>query len=790
MKKIMISLLFLFTLLMAQYPGTGNPASGDLFLNGPGNNPAVYGVNTGTSLTAILHQGNDNSIMSALDVQLNSAHYLLGYDSTFFYRGGMGLPLLRHVWAGLEFNSVDKKFSAGLLIRPATFLSLGAVVHDVTGPDQLTAGIAIRPFNDRITFGYTYQSPINASFKMTGHNSIYFVETEVRDGILLGYSYDDVKQTSLISLGVNLTNQSARIWNDKQSTTVAVSQHTRYLRNISKGKPGVYLRLNGQYAREIVPGMTNVTNINDLLSALEAFKHDHSVSILYLDIRSFSMNISEMTELQASLTDLKESGKRIYAYSINGNTATWFLTAPAHKRMIYPLGEYRLSGLSSTNLYMRSLLDTLGIDVEIQRIGDYKSAPEPLLLNAMSGPGKESLREYLDSIMSGFISGISNGTGLDETVVSTVIKEGPYLVKEALEKGIVHELAYPDEIKGKIAKHENVKSIDWRSIWSYSPTKGWPYTWKSAETVSPVAVIYASGAITEGKSRYSPLSGQITMGDRTISDRLKTAQKDPRIKAIVLRVDSPGGSIIASDRIHREISRITKPKDKNKAKPVIVSMGNLAASGGYYISVPADKIFTEENTLTGSIGIYGGSFTFEKFLRQTLLIHPDSLYSYKNSMFNNPFFMMTDEERAWQMRSLQNGYEMFVGKVMDGRNMSFEEVDSLGRGRIWSGEAAFKHGLVDTVGTLKDAIHYAAKISGVPVQYTTDRAYPADGFGMMNLPLKSRMVQSVLADYPAIQKAGKIIEKELLWKENDMMIILPWNILEFEYISGGEGWQP
>lgn len=786
MKKVTFLLLFVLTLLRAQYPGTGNPASGDLFLNGPGANPAIYGVNTGTSITTYLQQGRDNSLIPALDIRHNLSHYRVGYDSTFFYGGGVGVPLLRHFWAGIDYSSVDKKFSGGILIRPASFLSFGAVLHDITGPDNLSAGIAIRPFNDRLTLGYTYQSPLNTSFQPTGHHNIYSVEAEVRDGILLGYSYDDVKKTSLISLGVNLSNQSARVWNDKHSTTIAFSQHTRYLRNVSKGKPAVYLRLNGQYAREIVPGMTNVTNINELLAALEAFKNDGSTDILYLDIRSFTMNISELTELHKSFTDLKQAGKRIYAYSTNGNTATWYLTAPAHKRMVYPLGEYRLRGLSSTNLYMKTLLDTLGIDVEIQRIGDYKSAPEPLLMNAMSEPGKESLREYIDCIMSGFITGISEGTGIDQEDVLKFIKEGPYLVKEAMEKGIVHDLVYPDEIKEKIAEEEKVKSIDWRSIWSYSPSKGWPYTWKAAETVSPVAVIYASGTITAGKSRFSPLSGQLTMGEKTIIERLKTAYKDPRIKAIVLRVDTPGGDNIASDRIHREISLITHPKDKKKAKPVIISMGNLAASGGYYISVPADKIFAEENSLTGSIGIFGGSITFEKFLRKKLHINPDSLSTYPNSMYSNPYFTMSDDEREWQMRGIRDGYETFVSKVTEGRGLSFETVDSLGRGRIWSGKAALNHGLVDTLGTLKDAIRYAAIISRVPLRYTSDKAYPGDGFGMKNLPYTNFLLGSVLAESPHIRKIGKAVERELLWKESDMMIILPCDILEFDFFSGGE----
>lgn len=781
MKRFIVLLLMFPVLLWAQFPRINNPAMGESFLQYGEINPSVPGISKGSSMNLFFQQSPDNDFYGGAGLSIGGQYIHGIYDSTFSYTYGIGFPLLRHIWLGADYSSRDKTFSAGLLIRPVSFLSAGAVLHDLSGPDHLSAGIAIRPFNDRLTLGYTYQSILDEYFRPREHHAVYTADMEVRDGLLLGLSYDDQLKTAQVSLGVTFAHQSLSLWKDKDYTTVSAGFYTRNLRNIHTGVPVIRLRLSGIYTREPVPGMMNTTDINDLLAALDAFKHDSSVESLYIDMRSFTMGISELVALHHALMDLKESGKRIYVYSTNGNIASWYLTASAHKRLAYPLGEYRIKGLSSSSLFLREALDSLGIAVEIQRIGKYKSGPEPLLMTGMSTPGKEALKDYLDSIMDEMISGISRGTGLLPNEVDSLIHHGPYLIEEARDKKMIHDLIYPDEIKETIANYENVNKIEWRSLWTYSPARGWPYSWQPARITSPVAVIYATGAILEGRSRYSPFSGELTMGDKTITDRLKAARKDPRVKAIVFRVDSPGGSILASDKIHREISRIVNPKDKTKAKPFIVSMGTLAASGGYYISVPADKIFAEKNTLTGSIGIYGGSVTFEKFLREKLRIHPDSLTTAPNSSYGNALFSMTPQEREWQFKTLKSGYDRFLNHVSQGRDMSYAEVDSVARGRIWTGQAALSLGLVDTLGTLSDAIRYAATCVHVNPRYTNTDPYPGKGYGMQHLTFGDKMLLKTLVKHPSLQKTSKTLERELLWKEKDMMIILPWNVPEFEF---------
>ena len=781
MKRFILLISMIPVFLWAQFPRLNNPAMGESFLQYRGSNPAVSGLSKGSELHLFFQQPPGNDLYGGAVFSLGGVSIAGQYDSSLTWNYGLGVPLLRHVWLGAGYSTADERLSAGLLFRPFPYLSLGAVLHNLSGPDHLTAGLALRPFNNRLTFGYTYLTSMDEHFRLRDHHAVYTADMEVRDGLHVGLSYDDLLKTTQVSLGITFTHQSLALWKDKDLTTVSAGFHTRYMRKISSARPVVYLRLSGSYIRETIPGMSNTTDMNDLLAALRAFKEDTSVECFYLDIRSFTMGLSELMELQHTLTELRDSGKRIYVYSTNGSLATWYLSAPAEKRMAYPMGEYRIKGLSSSNLYLREILDSLGIAVEIQRIGKYKSGPEPFLKTEMSESGKEALKDYLDDIMDEIITGIAQGSGLSLKTVDSLIRSGPYLIQEAKDMELIHKLIYPDEIKEAIAGYEGVKQIEYRSLWTYSPTRGWPYSWKPNRAFSPIAVIYASGTIMDGRSRYSPFSGEFTMGDQTICDRLKAARKDPRVKAIVFRVASPGGSILASDKIHREISRIINPPDKEKAKPFIVSMGTLAASGGYYISVPADKIFAEANTLTGSIGIYGGSFTFEKFLREKLHVHPDSLQLYPNSHFGNPLFSMTEAERAWQYKTLKNGYDRFVNHVSKGRNMSYAQVDSIGRGRIWTGQDALSLGLVDTLGTLTEAIRYAAALAHVNPQYTNTDPYPRKGYGMQRLSLGNKIFVKTLEKHPALQKAVSDVERELIWKENDTMIILPWKVPKVEF---------
>jgi len=776
MKQLMLCILMIPALVWAQFPRLNNPAMGESFLQYRGINPAVSGLSKGSELHLFFQQATGDDYYGGAGLSLGRFSIIGQYDSSFTWNYGLGVPLFRHMWIGAEYSTADKSLSAGMLLRPFPYLSLGAVLHNLAEPNHLTAGLAIRPFNNRLTFGYSYLTNVDEHFRFRNHHAIYTADMEVKDGLHVGLSYDDHLKTAQVSMGVTFSHQSLAFWKDKERTTLSAAFHSRYLRKVNTAKPVVHIRLEGTYVREMVPGMANTTDMNDLLAALRAFQNDVSVECLFLDIRSFTMGLSELMEFQHALADLRDAGKRIYVYSTNGNLATWYLSAAAEKRMAYPLGEYRIQGLSSSSLYVREMLDSLGINVEIKRIGKYKSGPEPLLMTGMSEHGKEALKEYLSDIMDEIITGIAWGNGQSYETVDSLIRRGPYLIQEARDLDLIQELAYPDEIKELIAGYEDVKKIEYKSLWTYSPTRGWPYDWKPDGTSSPIAVIYASGTILEGRSRYSPFSGELTMGDQTICDRLKTARKDPRVKAIVFRVDSPGGSILASDKIHREISRIINPSNKKKAKPFIVSMGTLAASGGYYISAPADKIFAEANTLTGSIGIYGGSLTFEKFLREKLRIHPDSLLFYPNSQFGNPLFSMTEAERTWQFKTLQSGYDRFVNLVSDGRNMSYAQVDSIGQGRIWTGQDALSLGLVDTLGTLTDAIRYAAVLARVNPRYAHTNPYPGKGYAMKSISLGDKMLGKTLEKYPALQKAGAGVEQELLWKENDMMIILPWGV--------------
>ncbi|MEA1986964.1 MAG: signal peptide peptidase SppA, partial [Candidatus Marinimicrobia bacterium] len=308
--------------------------------------------------------------------------------------------------------------------------------------------------------------------------------------------------------------------------------------------------------------------------------------------------------------------------------------------------------------------------------------------------------------------------------------------------------------------------------------KSFLYDWKNPKVNNKIAVIYASGQIVEGKSKISPFGGKISMGAETIVARLKVAGKDPRVKAIVLRVDSPGGSAFASDMIWHEIENIVHPKKKSKAKPVVVSMGNLAASGGYYISCNADYIYAEENTLTGSIGIFGATISIEKMLKK-IHIDTDSLTTDPNAIYQFAFNNPSDEAKEFFHKTITTGYKSFITKVAKGRKMKLSEVDSIGQGRIWIAKDAKEIGLVDGIGGLDKAIKKAGKLAKIGnVKNVSIQPYPSAGFGI-EMPFMNFVSHKVFSKYPLISEVGEKYYSYRLYSDGGNLILLPFEQYEF-----------
>jgi len=347
------------------------------------------------------------------------------------------------------------------------------------------------------------------------------------------------------------------------------------------------------------------------------------------------------------------------------------------------------------------MLDKLGVKANMERVGEYKSAPETFLREKMSPYAEEEMRSILDDLFDQVKADISRNRGISPQRVQTLIDRGPYTARRAKELKLVDELAYRDEIEDIVKKKlRRIRFVDGdRYISRTERVRSWK--------VSPkVAIINARGLMIRGESFKDPLTGDFIMGSKTISDVLRKAREDKSVKAVVMRIDSGGGMVIAADEIWREVE-LTRAK-----KPVVISMGDIAASGGYYIAAPADYIFAQPGTLTGSIGVFSGIVNL-RGLYEKIGITKQIIKRGRNADFYSDWSEFTSEKRKVLRDQVKEIYRGFVDKVSKGRKMNPSEVDKVARGRVWTGRQAKERGLVDELGGLDEAISKAKELAGI-----------------------------------------------------------------------------
>jgi len=383
------------------------------------------------------------------------------------------------------------------------------------------------------------------------------------------------------------------------------------------------------------------------------------------------------------------------AYSDAYSQKAYYLASVADSVYLNPQGSLDFRGLSSSVVFLKDALDKLGVDMQVIKVGTYKSAVEPFLRNDMSPENREQVTSYLQSIYENFLLGIADGRKLEKDSVHSLADA--YLIRnaeDALKYRFIDKALYKDQLlsalKRRLAVDED-KDISAVSLLSYTGAA------EASSAKDRIVVLYAYGEIVDGEGNFSNIGG-----DR-ISRELRKLRRDKDVKAVVFRINSPGGSALASDIIWREVE-LTRQE-----KPVIVSMGDYAASGGYYIAAAADSIFAEPTTLTGSIGVFGIVPNFKGLLNNKLGIHVDEVSTGKfSSLMTDPDRPLTAEERALIQTEVDRVYATFVARVADGRQLSTTGVDSIGQGRVWSGAQAVSIGLVDRIGNLQDAILAAA----------------------------------------------------------------------------------
>ncbi len=479
--------------------------------------------------------------------------------------------------------------------------------------------------------------------------------------------------------------------------------------------------------------------LNEILNNIKKAKTDENIKGIYLETGMMSPGISTTHEIRNALIDFKESGKFILCYSNDLlPQSAYYLGTVADSLFINPVSVFQFFGLRSEITFYKNALDKLGVEMQIIRHGKYKSAVEPYVNERMSKESRDQTLSFITPIWNEMLKGISEERGLtilqlNELADNLVIKSA----EKALQESLVDGLKYNDEIVNilkDLSGIERNKKLRLISMSNYSkvPAK----RQHKGLAKDKIAIIYASGVITFGEEN------QAGIGAESFSRAIRKAREDSSIKAIVLRINSPGGISIAADHIWREVDLATR------VKPVIASMGNVAASGGYYIASPADSIFANSTTITGSIGAFATIPNAQKLLNDKLGITFDVVKTNKYADFGSFYRPLNSAEKEYLQNGIEMTYDDFVSRVALGRNMTKEAVDSIAQGRVWSGIDAQQIGLVDLMGGLNDAITLAAEITGL------------DHYRIISLPAQEDPYQKLLKELSGNIRTS-ILKKEL-----------------------------
>jgi protease-4 len=488
---------------------------------------------------------------------------------------------------------------------------------------------------------------------------------------------------------------------------------------------------------EILSDGENV-GVSDIINAIESAKTDNDIKGISILNDNSELGIAQYKALRDALESFKKSGKFVVAYANSYSQKEYYLNSVANTIYINPVGEFDFKGLSAELMFFKDLQEKSGIKMEVIRHGKYKSAVEPFLDNKMSDANREQTMSLLNSVWSSILFDISKTRTLSvaklNEIANGLLARTPEMAKA---EKLVDVIAYEDEYHNAIRKKLKVdKDEDYNKISIVDYAQKVATTSASNTSSDKIAVIYAQGEIMSGEGDVN------TIGEGSMNRSLIEARKDKNVKAIVLRIDSPGGSALTSDLIWREIE-LTK-----KVKPVVVSMGNYAASGGYYIACNANKIFAENNTITGSIGVFGVLPNMTQ-LATKVGIYTEQVKTNENAAEYSPFVPMDEKFKAVTQESVEHIYKTFVSHVAAGRKMTVAQVDSIGQGRVWSGSQALKIGLVDRIGGLDDAIKEAASLSKTK-KYSTQ-----------NFPEFEKDINDILENFPFAKSKESFIKEEL-----------------------------
>ncbi len=704
-------------------------------------------------------------------------------------------------------TGIDRKnnWDFGVLSRPMRCVSFGAVARGINQPEingeksnvGYDLGLAFRPLAPFGPIGNNYgdRLTISADFNLRRFDETdifteegYFdemgmkigVQAVILPGIVAHVDYlpevkGNLARPEEIIGGLSFSFGNSGFGSHHRSSgtgTAFVNFSDQKEKTILKKKSEKFVKLNlrGTIVEQNRGGFFSkpsrtIRNFNKLMKKLT---DDPEVEGIYLKMEGFGAGWAKMQEMRDALVKFKEAGKQIVVYAESLGNGTFYLASVADRIYMPPTGSLHLTGLAAHMQFLRGTLDWIGVEPQLEHIGKYKSASDMLTRDNMSDAQAEATNAILDDIYDVFVNAVAEGRGKTVEEVKNLFDEGPFSDNEALESGLIDKLVYEDEIEDLIKELADgepaIQKEFMYKMWREKNTEWEDFRKKS------IAIIYGTGGITSGKSSSGGLFGGETMGSVTISKAIKAARENKDVDAIVFRVDSPGGSALASELITREVIRTTEGDDK---KPFIVSMSDVAGSGGYYVACQADSIVAMPTTITGSIGVISGKFNYGEFQKKLKLNH-ETLRRGEHADMYAGYRSFTDEEWVKLRDHIDQFYQTFISQVADGRGMDTSAVNAVGQGRIWSGKAAEENGLIDRTGGLDLAIDMAARAAGIKEgeKYNT-KIYPKGGISELNELLEGA-VRTVLPE--SVVKVANMIGNETKWADGEVLYVMPYEV--------------
>lgn len=486
---------------------------------------------------------------------------------------------------------------------------------------------------------------------------------------------------------------------------------------------------------------SNTYGLDDILSSIKKAKENENIKGIYLQASMLGTSYASLQEIRNALLDFKESGKFIIAYGDSYTQGLYYLSSVADKVLLNPKGMIEWKGIASAPLFYKDLLQKIGVEMQIFKVGTYKSAVEPFISTEMSPANREQVTAFINSIWEEVTQGVSASRSLPVDSLNALADRMLmfYPAEESVQCGLADTLIYRNDVRNYLKQWVDLKEDDRLPVLGLSDMINVKKNMPKDKSGNIVAVYYASGEITDYSG--SSTSEEGIVGTKVIRD-LRKLKDDEDVKAVVLRVNSPGGSAFASEQIWHAV------KELKTEKPVIVSMGDYAASGGYYISCVADTIVAEPTTLTGSIGIFG-MVPNVKELSEKIGLTYDVVKTNKFSDFGNIMRPFNQDEKTLMQMMITQGYDTFVNRCAEGRHMSKEAIEKIAEGRVWTGEAAKELGLVDVLGGIDTALEIAVRKAGI------------EGYTVVFYPAKQDLLSSLLNTKPTNYVESQILKSKL-----------------------------